>query len=102
MALIRIAVAGSVRTGSHRESGWFVDGVVNQPLGSFDRLIVDSNQLLVDEAALTGETYPAEKTPGVVPADAPIASRTNSVFMGTHVTSGSGSALIVLVLRPRR
>jgi Mg2+-importing ATPase len=61
-----------------------------------DGLIVDSNQLLVDEAALTGETYPAEKTPGVVPADAPIASRTNSVFMGTHVTSGSGSALVVV------
>ena len=61
-----------------------------------DGLIVESNQLLVDEAALTGETYPAEKAPGVVPADAPIASRTNSVFMGTHVTSGSGSALIVL------
>ena len=61
-----------------------------------DGLILESNQLLVDEAALTGETYPAEKAPGVVPADAPIASRTNSVFMGTHVTSGSGSALIVL------
>jgi Mg2+-importing ATPase len=61
-----------------------------------DGLIVESNQLLVDEAALTGETYPAEKAPGVVPADAPIASRTNSVFMGTHVTSGSGSALIIL------
>jgi Mg2+-importing ATPase len=60
-----------------------------------DGLIVETNALLVDEAALTGETYPAEKAPGVVPGDAPIARRTNSVFMGTHVTSGSGTALIV-------
>ncbi len=61
-----------------------------------DGLIVASNRLLIDEAALTGETYPAEKTPGVVAADAPIASRTNCVFMGTHVSSGSGTALIIL------
>jgi len=61
-----------------------------------DGLVVESNQLLADEAALTGESYPAEKVPGVVPADAEIAKRTNTVFMGTHVASGSGSALIVL------
>ena len=61
-----------------------------------DGLVVESNQLLADEAALTGESYPAEKAPGVVAADSEIADRTNSVFMGTHVASGSGTALIVL------
>ncbi len=60
-----------------------------------DGLIVDANQLAVDEAALTGETFPVEKSTEPVSADAPIARRTNSAFMGTHVTSGSGTLLIV-------
>ena len=60
-----------------------------------DGLIVESNQMSVDEAALTGETFPVEKAPGPVAPDAPIARRTNSVFMGTHVISGSGTSLMV-------
>jgi Mg2+-importing ATPase len=59
-----------------------------------DCLVIDSHRLLVDEAALTGETYPVEKTVGAVPMDSPIARRTNAVFMGTHVVSGSGSILV--------
>lgn len=59
-----------------------------------DGLVIESGRLLVDEAALTGETYPVEKAPGVVPADSPMARRTNAVFMGTHVVSGSGSVLV--------
>jgi len=60
-----------------------------------DCLVVESRTLLADEAALTGETYPIEKLPGVVPVDSPLGSRTNSLFMGTHVASGSGSALVM-------
>jgi Mg2+-importing ATPase len=59
-----------------------------------DCIVIESRRLLVDEAALTGETYPVEKAPGPVPADSPIGRRTNSVFMGTHVASGSGSVLV--------
>ncbi len=60
-----------------------------------DCLVVESRTLLADEAALTGETYPVEKSPGVVPAESPLAKRTNSLFMGTHVASGSGTALVM-------
>ncbi len=60
-----------------------------------DCMILESKTLFVDEAALTGETYPQEKLPGVVPADAPLARRTNTLFMGTHVVSGSATAVIV-------
>ncbi len=60
-----------------------------------DGLILDSEALLVDESALTGESLPVEKTPGVVPVDAPPSARTNSVFLGTHVVSGSGTVLLV-------
>ncbi len=59
-----------------------------------DCLVIDSDRLLVDEAALTGETYPVEKTVGAIPMDSPIPRRTNAVFMGTHVVSGSGSVLV--------
>jgi Mg2+-importing ATPase len=64
-----------------------------------DARILDSHSLLVDETALTGESYPVEKQPGVATADASPAARTNSVFMGTHVVSGRGSALVVHVGR---
>jgi P-type Mg2+ transporter len=59
-----------------------------------DCLVIESRRLLVDEATLTGETYPVEKAPGIVPGDSPIARRTNAVFMGTHVASGSGLVLV--------
>ncbi len=60
-----------------------------------DCLIIDSKDLFVDEAILTGETYPAEKSVGLLPAEAPISHRTNSLFMGTHVISGSARAVVV-------
>ena len=60
-----------------------------------DSLILDSEELFVDEAAFTGETYPVEKTACVVPTDTPLAKRRNSLFMGSHVISGKATALIV-------
>jgi Mg2+-importing ATPase len=60
-----------------------------------DALILTSNDLFVDEAALTGETFPVEKVEGAVPAEAQLAQRKNSLFMGTHVVSGSAEALVV-------
>jgi len=61
-----------------------------------DAVVVESKDLLLDEAALTGESYPAEKEAGVIAADTVLMKRTNSLFMGTHVVSGSARALIVL------
>ncbi|HET8669941.1 MAG TPA: HAD-IC family P-type ATPase, partial [Candidatus Saccharimonadales bacterium] len=61
-----------------------------------DATIVESKDLFVDEAALTGESFPAEKEAGVIAADTMLMKRTNSLFMGTHVVSGSARALITL------
>ena len=60
-----------------------------------DCLIDESKDLFVDEATLTGETYPAEKLAGVQAAETPLAKRTNALWMGTHVVSGSARALVV-------
>ena len=64
-----------------------------------DSLLLGSNELFVDEAAFTGETFPVEKNVGVVSADAPLSGRSNTLFMGSHVISGSGRALVVLTGR---
>ena len=60
-----------------------------------DCLILTSKDLFVDEAALTGETFPVDKMEGVLPADTTLAARTNALFMGTHVVSGTARALVV-------
>ncbi len=60
-----------------------------------DSLLLESKDLFVDEAALTGETYPVEAKPGVLPADTPLAQRTNMLYLGTHIVSGTGTAVVV-------
>jgi P-type Mg2+ transporter len=60
-----------------------------------DSLILESKDLFVNEASLTGESYPAEKTAGILPPETPLAQRTNSLFMGTNVMSGSAQAVVI-------
>ncbi len=60
-----------------------------------DARVLEADDFFVNQAVLTGETFPAEKAPGVVSADAALAQRTNFVFLGTNVRSGSARALVV-------
>ena len=60
-----------------------------------DCLLLEAKDLFVDEAVLTGETYPVEKVPGTLAAETALAQRTNSLFMGTHVASGKATAVVV-------
>ncbi|MGZ5094816.1 MAG: HAD-IC family P-type ATPase, partial [Burkholderiales bacterium] len=59
-----------------------------------DGLVIDARDFLVSEASLTGESFPIEKRPGIVPAEAQLAQRTNCVFLGTSVRSGSAKVII--------
>jgi P-type Mg2+ transporter len=61
-----------------------------------DCLLIESKDLFVDEAMLTGETYPVEKDVSVLPADTALSKRTNALWMGTHIVSGNAKALITL------
>ena len=60
-----------------------------------DCLLLESELLFVDEAALTGETFPVEEHAGVTKLDAPLADRKNALWMGTHVISGTATALVI-------
>jgi P-type Mg2+ transporter len=60
-----------------------------------DSLIIESKDFFVDEATLTGETYPVDKEIGLLSAETPLSGRTNCVFMGTHVISGTAKAVVV-------
>ncbi len=60
-----------------------------------DCLVQESTDLFVDEAMLTGETFPVEKAVAVLSAETPLGQRTNVLWMGTHVVSGSATALVV-------
>ena len=60
-----------------------------------DGIVLETKDFFVNQAVLTGETYPMEKIPGVVSAKASLAERINCVFMGTSVRSGTARVLIV-------
>ncbi|WP_261808046.1 magnesium-translocating P-type ATPase [Paenibacillus sp. N3.4] len=62
-----------------------------------DCLVLEANVLFVNEAALTGETFPVEKSPGVLEEDTALAQRINTLYMGTNVVSGTAKALIIRI-----
>jgi Mg2+-importing ATPase len=64
-----------------------------------DCLLLESKDLFVDEAMLTGETFPVEKEVSVLAADTALSKRTNSVWMGTHIVSGSAKVIVSLTAR---
>lgn len=60
-----------------------------------DGLLLSARDLNVSEAALTGETFPVVKSVGLSPAQAAIGQRTNAVFAGTSVRSGTATMVVV-------
>lgn len=60
-----------------------------------DARLLEEKDLHVDEAALTGESFPAEKDVVVRPREAALSGRTCALFLGSHVVSGTGRAVVV-------
>jgi magnesium-transporting ATPase (P-type) len=60
-----------------------------------DLRLVDAKNLRTEEAALTGESVPADKTTDVVPANATVGDRENIAFSGTMVVSGRATGVTV-------
>ena len=59
-----------------------------------DGQIVEAHVLTANEASLTGESAPVEKSTVPVASDAPLAERHNTVFMGTSIANGTGRAIV--------
>ncbi|WP_239256385.1 HAD-IC family P-type ATPase [Listeria ilorinensis] len=60
-----------------------------------DLRIIESYQLVVEEAILTGESTPIEKTVEAIEAEADLGDRTNMAFSGTLVNSGTGKGIVI-------
>jgi Mg2+-importing ATPase len=60
-----------------------------------DCLLITANELFTNEAAFTGESFPVEKKIGVIEANSPLAARSNMLFMGSNVISGTATVLVI-------
>ncbi|MBD3321741.1 MAG: HAD-IC family P-type ATPase [Chitinivibrionales bacterium] len=64
-------------------------------LAAADMRILESNNLTVDESALSGESVPVLKSTGPVSREAALPERKSMLFKGTSITEGSGAAVVV-------
>jgi P-type Mg2+ transporter len=60
-----------------------------------DCMIINSKDLFVNEATLTGENYPVEKSVSILPKETFLRERINCLFTGTFVVSGTAMALVL-------
>ena len=60
-----------------------------------DARILTAHALTTNEAALTGESTPVEKSPEPTASGTPLAERRDFVFMGTSIATGTGAAAVV-------
>lgn len=60
-----------------------------------DGIVTEAQDFLVSEASMTGESFPVEKRPGTIASGAALYARTNTVFLGSSVRSGTARVLVV-------
>lgn len=62
-----------------------------------DLRLVSTNNLKIDEAILTGEAEPIEKSIDSLPEDTNLADRINMAYSGTMVQSGTGQGIVIAI-----
>ncbi len=60
-----------------------------------DLRLIEARGLKAEEAILTGESVPVDKTTEPAPADAPLGDRSSMLFSGTLAAAGTGRGLVV-------
>jgi Mg2+-importing ATPase len=90
--VLRDGVAGSI------EASKIVPGdVIVLSAGNLvpaDGIVLEARDFLVSQAALTGESFPVEKSACRCSASTPVSQRINTVFLGSSVRSGSARVLV--------
>lgn len=64
---------------------------------SADHRIIESDNLQVDEAVLTGESIQESKNNKVIEEKTPLGDRTNMVYVGTTITKGRATAVVTSI-----
>lgn len=59
-----------------------------------DGIVLEARDFLVSQAALTGESFPVEKSVCRSGAQAPVSQRINAVFLGSSVRSGTARVVV--------
>jgi Ca2+-transporting ATPase len=97
--LARVRREGHTQTIPAREL--VVGDVVLLEAGDFvpaDLRLVETVNLRIEEAALTGESAPIEKDANaIIQADAPLGDHLNMAYMGTLVAHGRGRGIVIAV-----
>lgn len=60
-----------------------------------DIRLLETNELQVNEASLTGESLAVSKHPDAIDKDISLGDQKNMLFSGTHITNGSGVGVVV-------
>lgn len=60
-----------------------------------DARLIESNNLQIDEALLTGESLSVRKIDTPIEQELPVADQRNMIFKGTYILAGSGKAIVV-------
>ncbi|MFZ5697114.1 MAG: cation-translocating P-type ATPase [Pseudomonadota bacterium] len=60
-----------------------------------DLRLLEAVNLQTDESALTGESLPATKLGDTLPVDTDLAQRSNCLWMGTSVSAGHGTGVVI-------
>ena len=60
-----------------------------------DLRLLETASLKVEEAALTGESVPSEKSEGALSGEVQLGDRSNMAYMGTSVVYGRGAGVVV-------
>ena len=60
-----------------------------------DCMVINSKDLFVNEATLTGESYPVEKSVCILPKETVLRERINCLFAGTFIVSGTAKAVVL-------
>lgn len=100
MSLPYIKVRRSGKIESIKTEELVVGDIVLIEAGDFvpaDMRLIECNSIKVEEASLTGESLPVEKSIDVINETTPLAERSNMLYSGSSVVYGRGEGIVTAI-----